>query len=152
MSNIKITSPSENEIHQLVSLCAAHAAFEKCDYQTKGKADRMSKDLFSTNPKLHCRVAANDGQYIGYITWMKQYSTWDAKEYLYMDCLYLDSDYRSQGIGVELINEMKIFGIKNGVSIIQWQTPDFNERAIKFYRKIGAVSLSKERFFLNVNS
>ncbi len=146
--NIKI--PSKKEIHQLVSLCAAHAAFEKCEFDRKGKAERLSEDLFSTAPKLECRVVDHDGQYIGYITWMRQYSTWNAEEYLYMDCLYLDDNYRSQGIGVALIDEMKAYGKENNITIIQWQTPDFNKRAIKFYRKIGATSLNKERFFLRV--
>lgn len=148
----KIQAPLKQEIHQLISLCAAHAAFEKCLYNPESKLERLSVDIFSSNPKLHCRVVELDGEYIGYITWMKQYSTWDAVEYLYMDCLFLDDDYRSKGIGVELINEMKAYGKENGISIIQWQTPDFNKRAIKFYRKIGATSLSKERFFLDVNS
>lgn len=83
---------------------------------------------------------------------MKQYSTWNAAEYLYMDCLFLDDKYRSNGIGVALVNEMKKFGKENDITGIQWQTPDFNERAIKFYKKIGATSLSKERFFLDINS
>jgi GNAT superfamily N-acetyltransferase len=139
-------------MNQLVSLCAAHASFEKCEYDSKGKQKRLSKDIFSNQPKLQCRVAVVDGDYVGYITWMKQYSTWNAKEYLYMDCLFLDDNFRSLGIGVALVNEMKNFGKENDITSIQWQTPDFNERAIKFYKRIGANSLPKERFFLDINS
>ena len=35
-------------------------------------------------------------------------------------------------------------------SHIQWQTPEFNKRAIKFYDRIGAQSKSKMRYFLDV--
>jgi ribosomal protein S18 acetylase RimI-like enzyme len=35
------------------------------------------------------------------------------------------------------------------VSQIQWQTPDTNENAIGFYKKIGASAKPKIRFFLN---
>ena len=83
---------------------------------------------------------------------MKQYSTWDAKEYLYMDCLFLFEEYRGLGIGEELVNTMKEFGRKEDIDLIQWQTPDFNVRAIKFYRRLGASSKSKERFFLTINN
>ena len=34
--------------------------------------------------------------------------------------------------------------------LIQWQTPDFNEKAIEFYNRIGGKSKSKERFYLNI--
>ena len=148
--NYVIEQPKRDQVYQILSLCVAHANFEKCEYNPEGKQKRLSKAIFSKEPRLHCRVAVVDGKYVGYITWMKQYSTWDATEYLYMDCLFLEDMYRSQGIGVALVNEMKNFGKKSAINLIQWQTPDFNTRAIKFYRKIGAISLSKERFFLEV--
>lgn len=148
--NYLVEKPKNEEVHQLLSLCAQHAAFEKCDYDPAGRRERLSKDIFSSVPKLHCRVAIFDGIYIGYITWMKQYSTWNAAEYLYMDCLFLDDKYWSNGIEVALVNEIKKFGKENDINGIQWQTPVFNERAIKFYRRIGAAARSKERFFLDI--
>ena len=36
--------------------------------------------------------------------------------------------------------------------LIQWQTPDFNKRAMKFYNRIGAKSKNKERFFLTIDN
>jgi hypothetical protein len=33
---------------------------------------------------------------------------------------------------------------------VQWQTPAWNEGAIRFYDRIGAVSKEKLRFFLPV--
>ena len=131
-------------------LCEGHAAFEKSEYSRLGKAERLKLDIFGESPKLFCLVAVIEEKYVGYITWMKQYSTWDAKEYLYMDCLYLEDDYRGFGIGEALVDEMKDFGRANDIDLVQWQTPDFNVRAIKFYRRIGALSLSKKRFFLNI--
>ena len=58
---------------------------------------------------------------------------------------------RGFGIGEKLVNRMKLETQKLGCDLIQWQTPDFNERAIKFYKRIGATSKSKERFYLNVH-
>ena len=43
---------------------------------------------------------------------------------------------------------MKEFGRQQNIYLIQWQTPDFKARAIKFYKRIGATSKLKERFFL----
>ncbi|MBL4707385.1 MAG: hypothetical protein JKY48_02970 [Flavobacteriales bacterium] len=34
-----------------------------------------------------------------------------------------------------------------GASLIQWQTPDFNVDAIRFYKRRGATSKLKGRFF-----
>ncbi|MEO1715245.1 MAG: GNAT family N-acetyltransferase, partial [Bacteroidota bacterium] len=76
------------------------------------------------------------------------FSTWDAEYYVYLDCLYLEPQTRGQGIGTQIMEEVKAFARAEDCSVIQWQTPDFNEKAIRFYQKIGGVSKAKERFFL----
>ena len=146
----KIVKPNKDRIEDILDLCEGHAAFEKSEYDRSGKAERLSKDMFGEEPKLFCLVAEFDDKYVRYITWMRQDSTWDAMEYLYMDCLYLEDECRGYGIGEALVNRMKDFGRDHNINLVQWQTPDFNVRAIKFYRRVGATSLSKERFFLTI--
>ena len=142
--------PDIGRVEEILDLCAGHAAYEKSEYDRTGKAERLSVDLFGKDPKLYCLVVEANDTYIGYITWMKQYSTWDAEEYLYMDCLYLEEGFRGYGIGEAMVEAMKSFGRKEKIDLVQWQTPDFNERAIKFYKRLGAYSKSKERFFLRI--
>lgn len=148
----RIITPELHQVSQIIDLCSAHASYEKSDYDRTGKAEKLSISLFAETPKLQCRVAEVEGVYIGYVVWMNQYSTWDASEYYYMDCLFLDEEYRGHGIGEALVNKMKETAESEGVVMVQWQTPAFNERAIKFYKRIGASALSKERFFLETNS
>jgi len=138
------------DIEDIIRLCALHAAFEKSDYSKSNKKENLSKHLFSENPSLYCLVIENNTEIIGYATFMQQFSTWDATFYIYMDCLFLTEKCRGYGLGEKLINRIKVEGKKLGCSLIQWQTPDFNTRAMKFYDRIGAVSKSKERYFLKI--
>ncbi len=146
--HIRFAEPKD--IPGIVELCALHAAFEKSGYAREEKAARLERDLFSNAPKLYCLVVESDKQLIGYATYMKQYATWDAMEYIYMDCLYLKPFARGLGIGEKLVQKIQKEGKKLRCNLIQWQTPDFNVRAMKFYKKIGATSKSKERFFLKI--
>ena len=148
--NFQIVNPSPDKLDALVELCEAHAHFEQSQVNRLGLAARLRRDLFSDPPKLYCKMVEVEGQYIGYISWMKQYSTWNASEYIYMDCLYLDSNYRSRGIGAALMDELMQFAKSEDISEVQWQTPSFNSRAIKFYEKIGAIGKSKQRFILTI--
>jgi len=81
---------------------------------------------------------------------MKQFSTWDSDYYLHMDCLFLIKEARGFGLGEILLNRLKEEANLVNCKIIQWQTPSFNSRAIKFYDRIGGRSISKERYFLNI--
>lgn len=48
------------------------------------------------------------------------------------------------------MEKIKEYAKAENCTIIQWQTPSFNKKAIDFYRKIGGISKSKERFCLNI--
>lgn len=140
----------KEDINQLIDLCEAHAHYEQCEYDRTNKAKKLSNDLFAGNPKLFCLVVKKEEKLIGYATYMKQYSTWDADEYIYMDCLFMDESARGLGLGEQLVRRIQAEGKKLGCTLVQWQTPEFNVRAIKFYKRIGATSKDKERFFLDI--
>ena len=150
MIKYSIRFVEQGDIPQVVKLCGKHAAFEKAEYSVAGKAKSLEKALFSRTPSLFCFIAENDTEIYGFATYMLQYSTWDATEYVYLDCLFLQEKARGFGIGEELMKRIQQEAKILGCSHIQWQTPDFNKRAIKFYKRIGAASKSKERFFLDV--
>lgn len=137
----------EDDIPEIVELCQQHAIFERAEYDKSGKIDKLKNHLFSDQPDVNCLVALMKDSIVGYATYLKQFSTWDAGFYIYMDCLYLNEQSRGQGIGELFMNRIKEEANKSGCNLIQWQTPDFNIRAMKFYRRIGAYSKPKERFF-----
>lgn len=148
MHNIRFAKIED--IDHIIKLCELHAIYEKATYSKGSKAKKLASHLFSNNPKLYCLVVESNNGLIAFATYMKQFATWDASEYIYMDCLFVEEIYRGLHIGETLIDRIKKEGKKLGCELIQWQTPDFNTRAMKFYKRIGAESKSKERFFLNI--
>ncbi len=145
--NIRVVQQSD--LKELVHLCELHAAYEKAAFDSKDKVQHLDKYLFSDNPSIHCLVVEKENNIIGYSTYMKQFSTWDAEYYIYMDCLFLTEESRGFGIGEQLMNRIKKEAKKMNCHTIQWQTPSFNVKAMKFYDRIGGDSKTKERYFLN---
>ncbi len=147
--NYKIRKAGPTDINEIIKLCAEHAEYEKANYDAKGKAEKLFPFLFGPNPKLFCLIAESDNQILGYSTYSFEMSTWDAELYTHMDCLYLRPQYRSLGIGEALVKEIAKAASVNNCKIMQWQTPVFNERAIKFYYRIGATSKEKLRLYVD---
>jgi len=147
---MNIRFAEEKDMNQIIELCRAHAIFEKSDYDDENKKEQLSKQLFQANDIVKCLVVEEEDELIGYATFMKQFSTWDADFYLYLDCLYLKEKSRGKGLGRMLMNEVRKYAKEENCIIIQWQTPDFNDSAIAFYNRIGAKSKAKERFFWEV--
>lgn len=147
----KIRFVERKDLPQVIALCQLHAEYERSAYDSNNKLERLEEALFAPVPKLYCLVAESNGELIGYATYMEQYATWDAATYIYMDCLFIKESARGLRIGEKLVKRMEKEGRALDCTLMQWQTPDFNTRAMKFYHRIGASSKSKERFFLTIN-
>ncbi len=134
------------DIPKLLVLCAEHASYEGVEYNDNGQEERLSKALFSDPPIMECLVIADEKTLIGYATYMVQFSTWNALPYLYLDCLYLNVKARNQGLGSEVMSMIYEIAQARECINIQWQTPDFNKGAIRFYQRLGATPFAKVRF------
>ncbi|MFB6524636.1 MULTISPECIES: GNAT family N-acetyltransferase [unclassified Streptomyces] len=143
-----------DDLPRVVELIAEHAAYEKAAPPAPGLADRLAGLLFGTEPpRLRCLVAAlPDGTLAGYASCAPELSTWDGTEYLHMDCLYLTEASRGHGLGPLLMAAVRAEAGRLGLAEIQWQTPAWNEGAIRFYDRLGATSKEKHRYSLRAEA
>jgi ribosomal protein S18 acetylase RimI-like enzyme len=148
--NYLIRDCQPNDISALVDLCQKHADYERANYNPIGKEDRLNTAMFAEQPKLFCLVVEISEAIVGYASYTIDYSTWDAASFMYMDCLFLEEETRAFGIGEAVIQKLKQIAIEKKCTNIQWQTPEFNERAIKFYHRIGGTGKDKVRFTLDL--
>ena len=135
MNTYKIKFIEHQEIDQLIVLCQAHAKYEKADYSNKNIKQKLLTNIFSNSPMLHCLVLEKNHKIEGYLSYTKQFSTWLGSEYIYLDCLFINDDHRCFGQGEKMINKLINESKKLNCELIQWQTPIFNKRAIKFYNR-----------------
>jgi|TARA_B110000014_G_C19701085_1_gene367011 GNAT superfamily N-acetyltransferase len=135
----------KKDFEAIKKLVKAHAKFEKASALSDNNLDKLSNYIFSTDV-VKCLVVELNNEIVGYATFMKQFSTWDANYYVYLDCLYLNEKTRGKGIGTQIMDKIKVYAKSINCSEIQWQTPNFNKEAIDFYKKLGADSVTKERF------
>ncbi|MEQ8524726.1 GNAT family N-acetyltransferase [Gracilimonas sp.] len=147
----QIRTIRRDELDRLTKLCELHAEYEKAEYFSEGKANKLEEAIFGKNKKIECWVITKANYFIGYVTLIPQFSTWDAENYLYLDCLFIKEGHRGQGIGAKVMKKIHNFASSNGYSQVQWQTPSFNEGAIKFYNREGAIGKQKVRFTLNIS-
>ena len=142
----------ERDLAALIALCVEHARYEGADFDATGKALALSAALFDPSPRVFAWVAECDAGIVGYATAAAEFSTWAARSHLHLDCLFARADARGQGIGASLLRQVREYALREGYARIEWQTPSWNEGAIRFYRREGALGASKERFGLDRTS
>jgi GNAT superfamily N-acetyltransferase len=134
----------------LVSLSAEHARHERVEYHLDGKEESIRKALSGTMPILHAWVAEDEHGIAGYATATMDFSTWSCRWYMHMDCLFVRERMRGNGIGAGLVRGVVASARERGIEELQWQTPQWNRDAIRFYLRMGAASSEKRRFTLPV--
>jgi GNAT superfamily N-acetyltransferase len=140
----------DSDIDDLIRLCARHAAYELSDYDESGKASRLKTALLSSTPELHCWIVIAKNLIVGYTTFTFDFSTWHARHYLHVDCIYIEDDFRGHGIGSVIMNRLINVARDKECVNVQWQTPVFNKKAIRFYEKINAQGIDKKRFYISI--
>lgn len=85
-------------------------------------------------------VAEADGEVLGICHYSFQNSTWAAKNYCYLEDLYVSPAARGQGLGRGLIDAVLEIAKKEGSSRIYWNTDTTNDTARKLYDTFVEVS------------
>ncbi|WP_441247435.1 N-acetyltransferase family protein [Kitasatospora sp. McL0602] len=142
------------DLARVAELAAEHAAYERAAPPVPDLAARLAALLFDApEPRLRCLVAElPGGEVVGYATAAPELSTWEGREYLHMDCLFLRDGTRGLGLGAQLVAAVAAEARVLGLAEVQWQTPEWNEGAVRFYGRLGAVAKAKLRFSLTVAS
>lgn len=135
---------------ELVTLIREHAEYERAAPPNAELPVRLLDVLFARNPRLHALVVETADGIVGYSTYSLQYETWKGEPYMDMDCLYLQASARGSGLGGRLMSELQLIARRLGVREIRWQTPDWNDGAIRFYDRLGARRSTKERYVLGL--
>lgn len=140
------------DLPTVAELAARHAEYEQAAPPPADLPDRLAGLLFDTPvPRLRCLVAElPDGEVVGYATCAPELSTWEGREYLHMDCLFLLPGHRGLGLGVLLMDAVTAEARALGLAEVQWQTPTWNDGAMRFYDRLGARARQKVRYSLPV--
>ncbi|HCY82659.1 MAG TPA: N-acetyltransferase [Xanthomarina gelatinilytica] len=105
----------------------------------KTNESEIKKAISGQQDKIGVLVAELNSQIVGYLSFTWNYSIWNAKEFMALDDLFVNNKFRGMEIGKKLMEKAKELCINRNVSVIKWEVEMNNEKAIRFYRRLGAT-------------
>ena len=129
------------DIPLILELIRGLAEYEKLLPECEATEERLSQTLFPTDgtaPGAHVVIAEADGVPAGFALYFFNYSTFLAKPGLYLEDLFVRTEYRGRGIGKALLLHLARRANDRSCGRMEWSVLDWNEPAIAFYEKIGA--------------
>lgn len=96
--------------------------------------------LMATSPEIQSAVIEASGGVVGFVHYHFQLSSWAASSQCYLEDLYVEPQFRGQGMATALIAEVKRAALDNGCSELFWITRSGNSTARSLYDKLATES------------
>jgi diamine N-acetyltransferase len=78
---------------------------------------------------------------VGFALFFQHYSTFLTRWGLFLEDLYVRPAYRKKGVGFALFRTLSQIAHERGHERLEWSVLNWNDLAIKFYKKLGATAL-----------
>lgn len=122
---------------RLLELIKELAIYERAPQEVTVSLEHFEEAGFGAKPVWKAFVVEVDSFVVGFALYYVRYSTWKGSR-LYLEDLIVTEIMRGKGIGKMLFNRMIQEARELGFNGMTWQVLDWNEPAIKFYKKYEA--------------
>jgi len=145
---VTIRKAIQQDCHRIMELVNELAVYEKAPDEITVQFEHFVASGFGENPVWWALVAETTSptglkEVQGFALYYIRYSTWKGQR-MYLEDLLVTEKYRGQGIGKLLFNQLLEEAKIKNYNGIAWQVLDWNDPAINFYKKIGAVKFDGE--------
>lgn len=125
----------------IVALVRELAAYERLLDEVHVTPDDVHRDLFGPRPYAEAVIARVGAEPVGFALWFHNYSTFAGRPGLYLEDLFVRPAFRGCGYGEALLRHLARVAVERGCARFEWSVLDWNEPALAFYRKLGAVPM-----------
>lgn len=143
MSNLRISPATEPDVPVILDLIHALAEYEDLAHVVIASQERLRHTLFGRKPAAEVLLAYWDRECAGFAVFFATYSTFLAQPGLYLEDLYVRPHLRGKGIGLALLKHVARIATERGCGRLEWGVLDWNDVAIQFYKKLGAIAMDE---------
>ena len=133
-----IREATEEDAPRIRAMIGELAEYERLAHQVACTEEDIRRELFGPAAVATASLAvAEDGEVAGMALWFPTFSTFLGRRGIWLEDLYVREPYRRRGFGRALLDHLR----HHTDGRVEWSVLDWNQRAIDFYRELGACPL-----------
>jgi GNAT superfamily N-acetyltransferase len=141
--SIRIEPATERDVPLILEFVRSLAEYEKHLDYVEATEERIRQTIFGAEPAAHVLFAYENDTAVGFAVYFNTYSTFVGLPGIYLEDLYVKPEARGKGVGRALLRYLAKLAKAQGCYRIEWAVLRWNEPAIKFYEKLGAVPMDE---------
>lgn len=141
MSTPRIVRATVSNVPIILEMIREFAEYEKLAHTVTATEERLRETLFGPRPAAETILAYQNQECAGFAVYFQTYSTFLALPGLYLEDVYVKPHLRGNGVGLAFLKYLAGIAAERGYQRMEWGVLNWNEPAIRFYKKLGAVPL-----------
>ncbi|MBN1994994.1 MAG: GNAT family N-acetyltransferase [Anaerolineae bacterium] len=115
------------------------AEYEKRLAEVVADETILHASLFGQRQVAEVMIADYNDEPVGFALFFHNFSTFLGRPGIYVEDIYIDPPMRGKGIGRAMLAYLARLAQERQCGRLDWSVLDWNEPAINFYKKLGAV-------------
>ncbi len=140
-TGIRRARPGDEEL--ILGFIRDLAGYEQLAHEVTADAASLRAHLFGERPYAEVLVGELDGAPSGFALYFFTFSTFLGRPTLYLEDLFVRPQDRGRGLGEALLRALAAIAVERGCGRMEWSVLDWNEPALRFYRRLGAAPMSE---------
>jgi len=134
----QISKATREDCPAMLDLIRELAVFEQAPDEVTVTQEHFETSGFGPQPVWWAFVARHEGKVVAMALYYIRYSTWKGQR-MYLEDIIVTEEHRGKGLGSMLMDALIAEAREKGFRGISWQVLDWNEPAIRFYKKYEAA-------------
>ena len=142
-TEFRIEPATEKDVPVILALIKGLAEYEHLSHEVVATETRLRESLFGNRPSAEVVIGYAGTEPAGFAVFFHNYSTFLARPGIYLEDLFVLPQWRARGLGRQFLAYVARAAVERGCGRLEWAVLDWNEPAIRFYRKLGATAMDE---------
>ena len=146
-ADFRIEKAREDDLTLILSFIRELAEYERLSHEVVATEELLRESLFGERAMAEVIIAYDEGRAVGLALFFHNFSTFLGRPGIYLEDLYVQPQARGKGIGRALLAHLARLAKERRCGRLEWAVLDWNEPAISFYKKLGAMPMDEWTVF-----
>jgi GNAT superfamily N-acetyltransferase len=138
-----VRAAGPEDVSLLLGLFGELAEYEHLEHEMRGTEEQLHEALFGERPAAEALIAEWGSEVAGYALFFPTFSSFLAKQGVWLEDLFVRPVHRGAGVGRALLAAVAARTRERDGERLEWAALDWNELALGFYRRLGAQTMGE---------
>jgi len=147
IADFTIKPATKKDVPVILSFIKKLADYERLSHEVVATEELLQRTLFGSRRTAEVVIGYFQNEPIGFVLYFHNFSTFVGRPGIYIEDLFVEEAFRRRGFGGALLAHIAKLAGERDCGRLEWSVLDWNEPAVNFYKKLGAVPMKEWTVF-----